>query len=88
MKNEKVQSIPNGTKAIFTLADLSSRDFTDGIDWEGGDPEDREGQICEVVCLATATELGEKDYEYYDIKFADGVKWGAISGYHLELGQL
>lgn len=37
-----------------------------------------------MLTLATATEPGEKNYEYYDIRFDDGVELAAISGYHLD----
>jgi hypothetical protein len=71
------QTIANGSAAIFSLRDLSETDF--GVE----NAEDREGQLVKVLRLATATELGEQDYEYYDIRFEDGTVWSAISGYHL-----
>lgn len=43
------------------------------------------GQRAKILCLATYTQLGDKDYEYYDIVFDDGYVMYAISGYHLTL---
>ena len=42
------------------------------------------GQTCTIDCLATASELGNKEYGYYDVTFGDGTELLAISGYHLE----
>jgi len=43
-------------------------------------------QKCTVLCLATASQLGEQNFEYYDIAFDDGSVMEAISGYHLQVG--
>lgn len=42
-----------------------------------------DNQDCLIMALSTYSELGNKDYEYYDIQFADGFSIDAISGYHL-----
>lgn len=42
-----------------------------------------DGKVATVVCLATYSKLGDRDYEYYDIKFDFGEVFEAISGYHL-----
>lgn len=40
-------------------------------------------QVAKVLSQATATEVGDRDYEYYDIQFEDGEMLDAVSGYHL-----
>ena len=42
-----------------------------------------DGKEAVIDCLATYTELGDKDYEYYNITFKSGLEVEAISGYHL-----
>jgi len=37
-----------------------------------------------ILCLATHTELGDPDYEYYDIQFEDGYVINGLSGSYLE----
>ena len=36
-----------------------------------------------VTSLATYSQLGIRDYEYYDLKYDDGTYGHAISGFHL-----
>lgn len=76
------QSIPDGTKVRFSTKDIGPREF--GDEESARVAGEHEGQTATVLTLATATELGEKDYEYYDIRFDDGVELAAISGYHLD----
>jgi len=40
-------------------------------------------QIATVIDLETYTQMGEKDYEYYNIEFGDGQIFECISGYNL-----
>jgi len=44
------------------------------------------GDVCTIVALATAHELGNKNMEYYDIRFDydyGSITMNAVSGYHL-----
>lgn len=41
--------------------------------------------LCLIVSLDTFTELGDKDYEYYNVQMPDGEIIDGISGYHLTL---
>ena len=36
-----------------------------------------------ITSQETASEIGDKNYEYYDIEFEDGESLWAVSGYHL-----
>jgi hypothetical protein len=78
------QSIPDGTKVRFELKNISSKEFGFDTEEEFSDLERLDGEVATVDFLATATELGEKDYEYYTITFEDGTKLDSVSGYHLE----
>jgi len=78
MKN---QSIENETVVRFSSKGLSSEEYEDKV----VDVDKYEGKLATVDSLETYTELGCKDYEYYNITFEDGTKWVGISGYHLEL---
>ena len=42
------------------------------------------GRTAVIVAQATASHIGDKDYEYYDIEFGDGTVLVAVSGYHLK----
>lgn len=75
------QTLANGSKVIFHKRDLSFREFPN---FSQHDLETIEGQQGTIEELATATELGEKDFEYYDVKFDNGQIINAISGYHLD----
>jgi hypothetical protein len=71
-----------GDRVTFDLKDMA-------MDWEAEDPEAFEvaeahnGQTAIIVGQVTATEIGDKDYEYYDIEFEDCEYLLAVSGYHL-----
>ena len=88
----KEQSIADGTKCKFSF-DGEVSEFLDestrgAVSKNGKDASDSEikaleGKICTVVNLATYAELGEKDHEYYNIEFPNGVEIEACSGYHL-----
>jgi hypothetical protein len=79
---ERDQVLPDGSKVTFSMKDISGDEFGDDESAEVATSHD--GQTATVLALATATEPGEKDYEYYDIRFDDGVELAAISGYHLD----
>lgn len=42
-----------------------------------------DNQDCIIQSLETYVELGDKDFEYYNIKFYDGFKINNISGHYL-----
>jgi len=72
-----------GREVVFDL-----RGFDE--EWRADDPEAGEiaikndGQDATIVNQTTYTELGDKDFEYYDIKFNDTEEeLYAVSGYHL-----
>jgi len=71
-----------GEKAEFDLRGM-------GSDWEMDDPEGfsiakkHDRDVGTVTNQATFTEVGDPDYEYYDIEFDDGDILYAVSGYHL-----
>jgi hypothetical protein len=72
------QSIPTGTKVKFSLEHLTENEFGEKVAY-------LEGYVAVVNRLATFSELGDKDYEYYDIQFIkNGLVLNAISGFHLE----
>lgn len=74
------QSISNGTRVIFDPEDLdmeteeAKRDF----------PKKGEKNFI-IDSLETFTELGDKDFEYYNIVHQSdpSIKYYGISGYHL-----
>lgn len=87
-ENKKQQSIPNGTEVTFDLNGVSSAEFdlddeTHDSDWWERKLDELDGKKAIIECLATYTELGDKNLEYYDIEFGDGTILYAISGYHL-----
>lgn len=79
---EEEQVIPNGTKCVFKLKHLTPKEFDNLSDEEFIKKLDN--KKCTVDELATYSELGDKDTEYYDITFDNGTKLGAVSGFHLE----
>lgn len=81
------QSIPDGTTCIFSTQDIGYEEFFDTIDTEIDEDKwnSLEGAECDIISLETFSELGEKDYEYYNIRFGDGTEISGISGYHLEV---
>ena len=83
----KVQSIPDDTACLFNLRGMADS-------WEADDKmiieslykgmQGTESIKCNIDCLATFSELGVKDAEFYDIRFENGLRLYAVSGYHLE----
>jgi len=82
----KEQSIADGTRCVFSFKDMYSecRDFRPGSLIEE-EYKNLEGRECEVLGLETYTELGEKEFEYYNLKFDEypGIVFQGYSGYHL-----
>lgn len=76
----KKQSIPNNTEATFNL--ISSDFFKDLVE-DLEELEEHDEQDCIVNYLETYTELGNKDFEYYNISFKDGYEIEGCSGLHL-----
>lgn len=79
---EKTQTLKDGSKAIFLFQGMKE-DFLDNLMTQE-QLDTREGLIVTVLSLETYTELGEKDYEYYNIRFPDGTEEEGMSGYHLD----
>lgn len=81
------QSLPDGTPCIFSTRNTGYEEFFDTIDTEIDEEKwnSLEGKECVVINLETFSELGEQDFEYYNIKFSDGTELSGISGYHLEV---
>jgi len=87
-ENKKQQSIPNGTEVTFDLNGVGATEF--GFDEEEHDSDwwehkldQLDGKKAIIECLATYTELGDKNHEYYDVEFGDGTILYTVSGYHL-----
>ena len=79
------QTIQDGTKCIFSFKHLKSEclDLREEIcDLSEKDFLALEGQTCTVKSLETYTELGDKNFEYYNIDFS-GKTLEGMSGYHL-----
>ena len=75
-----MQSIPNNTKVRFHREHLTPEEF--GLSEQA--LAELEDSVLSIECMATATEEGDKDYEYYDLRTEAGkVLNYAISGYHL-----
>jgi hypothetical protein len=71
-----------GDRVIFDIKGMESEWLDDEETGELAISHD--GQEAIIIGKATATEIGDKDYEYYDIEFGDGIILNAVSGYHLE----
>lgn len=76
-------TLQEGDVVVFDLKDM-------GADWKYEDldtykiAKSHNGQKAVIVSQATASEVGDRDYEYYDIEFEDGMGLDAVSGYHLD----
>ena len=69
-----------GDRVKFKTLDIGKED------WEQVDiPEimEYDGKIAEIDHITLIFEPGNRDYEYYDIRFSDGKYFEGISGYHL-----
>ena len=80
---KKEQTLKDGSKAIFNVKDLKE-EFLDDSEMGEKELNRREGQEVIILSLETATDLGDLDFEYYNIEFPDGMVDIGISGYHLE----
>ena len=78
--NHTGQSLPDGSYAKFNLQGMVEEFNEVGL----GNIVRYDGQVCQILSLETATELGDKDSEYYNVKFKDGYEADALSGYHLD----
>lgn len=82
-EDKELQCIEDGERRMF---DDVADQFHDE-DWWGSQYEKVKThfkQPCTVVCLNTFTALGDLRFEYYDIRFDDGVTVEAVSGVHLQ----
>lgn len=71
-----------GDKVIFDIKGMET-------EWQQAEEQEElaishSGQVAIIISQATATEIGDKNYEYYDIEFGDGIQLIAVSGYNLE----
>lgn len=74
------QSLPDGSIVIFHHKNLKENFEMPWINFDY-----LEGKSVRILGLGTYTELGQKDFEYYNIEFTDSFfELSAISGYHLE----
>jgi hypothetical protein len=74
--------LKNGQRLAFHIKDVSLKEFELNDDFN---LNKYDGKPCAVVCLAVeGAGTPDKDFEYYDIRFDDGVVLHAISGHHLE----
>lgn len=79
--------LSDGQNVTFHIRNVDIAEFE--LDDDEIDISKRDGKPCVVVCLAT-TNAGvndepNKEFEYYDIRFGDGLVLSAISGHHLEI---
>jgi len=89
------QTMMDGTKCLFSYKGLLSQFLElnsksiDFVNKEISQDEliNLEGKSCVVIELETSTQLGEKDFEYYNIKFEHlpEITFSGISGYHLTI---
>ena len=74
------QSIADGTKVRFDIGrSHTAADFDEQEDIAAK----LDGTVGTIEQLVTATQIGDPDYEFYDVKFPDGETLLAISGLHL-----
>lgn len=85
--NELQGTYRDGTECLFKAHGMEEElgETLDCTDLETGIEfiKQLQGQKVTIICLATYTELGDPDYEYYDIETEDGTILEGISGYHL-----
>lgn len=83
---KKKPHFKNRTLVKFHLKDVDPEDF------ELGELSPilklLDGHPAKIISLVMSTEIGNKDYEYYDVRFKlqgiISIKLLGISGYHLE----
>jgi len=83
-EEEPKQSIPEGSIVEFHAEGMEA-DFEDVYDEDDMTADDivlLNYKLAKAT-LCTFTELGEKDFEYYDIEFEDGTILEGVSGMHL-----
>jgi len=80
----KQQTIKDGSKCIFDTRGLVY-ELAESLLIDEKIVEGYVGKTCTVDSLETYTELGDKDFEYYNVSFEDGFELEGISGYHLNL---
>lgn len=79
------QSLKDGTTVRFSFKDLpADEEWVELTGLSLPTLKGLEGKKAKVVDLETYTELGNKDYEYYNIKFPHlKEELVGISGFHL-----
>jgi len=69
-----------GDRVVFNLQGMES-EFEDV---DEGDIIKYNGQEATITGEETASEIGDRNYEYYNIQFYDGAEFIGVSGYHLD----
>jgi len=82
LDNDADWTFQEGDEVIFDIEDME-------MEWREDEEQgeiaiSHSGQVAVIVAQVTATKIGDKDYEYYDIEFGDGTILDAVSGYHLK----
>ena len=77
-----------GDKVRFQLNYNSAREFAECTDLTEEQIEKLDGMIATINCLECANagpdDPIDKDFEYYDVTFDNGIKIFGCSGYNLE----
>jgi len=72
-----------GDRVLFDITGMEET-------WMEDDPESAKialshnGEEATIISPEVATEIGDRDFEYYNIKFDDGEELEGVSGYHLD----
>lgn len=81
---KKKQSIPNITRVQFKINGMF-HELAESMEITQTELLKLNNMKGQVLSLETYSELGEKDFEYYNVALDNGVVLDAISGYHLEV---
>jgi len=74
----KMQTLEDNCLVVF-----DSKGLVEDFKQVGIDTVPYDMAMATIQCLATFSELGNLNSEYYDIRFEDGMIFHAVSGYHL-----
>lgn len=85
--SKKQQTYKKGVIVFFKLKDISPEEIAEGTEVPSKLYKALDGCPVKIKGLKTYTELGDKDYEYYNIQVKEGglnLKITGVSGYHLD----